>query len=117
MPLIAESLSRSYDDALDSKARTLIDDWRPATTASLVDVMLKDLRPGLPAIRTPTFVVRGTADSRSPRSASLELCAQLPDAHLHEIAGAGHDCSGPELDALLLRAAHDAQIHEAPPPD
>ncbi|MFB7882762.1 alpha/beta fold hydrolase [Microbacterium sp. NPDC056057] len=100
-----------------ARARTLIDDWRSATTEALIDVMVQDLRPDLPEIRTPTVVVRGTADSRSPRAASLDLCAKLPRAHLLEIAGAGHDCSGPELDAVLLRAAREAQAAAATAPE
>jgi pimeloyl-ACP methyl ester carboxylesterase len=93
-------------------ARSLLDDWRPATTAALLGVMVQDLRPGLPTIRTPTVIVRGTADARSPRSASLELCELLPHARLVEIADAGHDCSGPQLDTVLIAAARDAA---APP--
>ena len=89
-------------------ARSLLDDWRPATTAALLGVMAQDLRPGLSTIRTPTVIVRGIADARSPRSASLELCELLPHARLVEIAGAGHDCTGPELDAVLVEAAHAA---------
>lgn len=94
-------------------ARGLVDEWRPATTAALLDVMVQDLRPGLSRIRTPTVVVRGSADARSPRSASLELCELLPDARLVEIAGAGHDCSGLELDAVLVAAARGARSREA----
>ena len=97
-------------------ARSLLDDWRPATTSALLDVMAQDLRPGLPTIRTPTVVVRGSADARSPRSASLELCELLPHARFVEIAGAGHDCTGPDLDAVLTAAARDARA-EAPPED
>ncbi len=89
-------------------ARMLLGDWRPATTAALLPVMSQDLRPELPTIRTPTVVVRGTDDARSPRSAAVELCALLPQADLVEIAGAGHDCTGPELDALLVAAAQAA---------
>ena len=77
--------------------------------------MEQDLRPGLPTIRTPTLIVRGTADARSPRSASLELCQLLPEARLVEIAGAGHDCTGPELDAVLIAASRDARAEVAPP--
>lgn len=109
------------DDFLDSvlaadasaerrvRARSLIDEWRPATTAALLDVMAQDFRPALPTIRTPTIVVRGADDARSPRSASLEICGLLPDARLVEIAGAGHDCTGPELDAILIAAARNAR--------
>jgi len=109
------------DDLLDSvyppdaprrrraQARGLLDDWRPATTAAVIDVMVPDLRPYLPSIQTPTVVVRGTADARSPRSASLEICSLLPHARLVEIAGAGHDTTGPELDAVLVAAARTAR--------
>jgi pimeloyl-ACP methyl ester carboxylesterase len=97
-------------------ARRLLDDWRPATTAALLPVMTQDLRPVLPTIRTPTVIVRGTADARSPRIASLELCELLPNARLVEIAGAGHDCTGPELDAVLITASHEA-AHQPSPSD
>ena len=98
----ADPVRRAY-------ARNLLDDWRPATTAALLPVMAQDLRPSLPIIRTPTVIVRGTADARSPRSASVELCELLPQARLVEIEGAGHDCTGPELDAVLIAAARRAR--------
>lgn len=91
-----------------ARARSLLDDWRPSTTAALLDVMVQDFRPALPTVRTPAVIVRGTADVRSPRSASLEICELLPRARLVEIAGAGHDCTGPELDAVLVAAAREA---------
>ena len=96
-------------------ARTLLEDWRPATTAALLDVMVQDLRPDLANIRTPTVVVRGTADARSPRHAAVELCALLPRARLVEIVGAGHDCTGPELESLLIAASQDARADAEPP--
>jgi pimeloyl-ACP methyl ester carboxylesterase len=91
------------------QARRLLDDWRPATTAAVIDVLVQDLRPALPSIQTPTVVVRGTADARSPRSASLEICSLMPRARLVEIVGAGHDTTGPELDAVLVAAARNAR--------
>lgn len=97
------------DPGRRAHARRLLDDWRPATTAALLAVMAQDLRPALPTIRTPTVIVRGTADARSPRSASLELCELLPDARVVEISGAGHDCTGPELDAILVTASREAR--------
>lgn len=109
------------DDFLDSvfaadapperrtQARALLDDWRPTTTAALLDVMALDLRPALPQIGTPTVLVRGADDARSPRDASLDIVRRMPDARLVEIPDAGHDCSGPELDAVLLAAAGAAQ--------
>jgi pimeloyl-ACP methyl ester carboxylesterase len=76
-------------------------------------MMEQDLRPGLPTIRTPTVIVRGSADARSPRSASLEMCDLLPHAQLVEIADVGHDCAGPQLDAVLVAAALDARAAAA----
>jgi pimeloyl-ACP methyl ester carboxylesterase len=87
-------------------ARAMLDDWRPATTAALLDVLTIDLRPALAGIRTPTVIVRGTEDARSPLEAALGMIDALPDARLVEIADAGHDCSGPELDSVMLAAAH-----------
>lgn len=98
-------------------ARTLLDDWRPTTTAALLDVMVQDLRPSLPTIQTPTVIVRGTTDTRSPRSASLEMVELLPHARLVEITDAGHDCTGPQLDALLIAAARGAHADAAPRAD
>ncbi|WP_243074364.1 alpha/beta fold hydrolase [Microbacterium sp. SS28] len=114
--LIDTMLAADASPERRSHLRSLVDDWRPATMAAVLDVMLQDLRPGLRTIRTPTVVVRGTADARSPRSASLELCELLPHARFEEISGAGHDCTGPDLDAVLLVSAHDAGAEAAPPP-
>jgi pimeloyl-ACP methyl ester carboxylesterase len=103
-------LTPDADPTRRVEARRLLDDWRPATTAALLGVMEQDLRPDLPTIGTPTVVVRGTADARSPRSASLELCALLPHARFVEISGAGHDCTGAALDAVLVAAARDPRL-------
>ena len=114
---LTHPVSEWADDFIDSvlaadapperrrKARALLDDWRPATTAAVLDVMVQDLRPALAGIRTPTVVVRGTNDARSPRQASLDIVSAMPHARLVEIPGAGHDCSGADLDAVLLAAA------------
>ena len=82
-------------------ARSLVADWRPATTRAVLPVLRLDLRAALPAITVPTLVVRGSEDARSPRSASLAITAAMPVARFTEIEGAGHDCAGPELDALV----------------
>lgn len=99
------------DAALERRAmaRALLDDWRPATTAALLKVMTLDLRPALPSIHTPTVIVRGAQDVRSPRAAALEMVEALPDARFIEIADAGHDCTGPELDAVLTTEAAEAE--------
>jgi len=98
-------------------ARTLLEDWRPATTLALLNVMVQDLRPDLANIRTPTVIVRGTADARSPRHAAVEMCALLPRARLVEIVGAGHDSTGQELESLLVAVSQDAHADAAPPVD
>lgn len=82
-------------------ARSLLADWRPATTRALLPVLQLDLRAALPAITVPTLVVRGSRDVRSPRSASLAMTDAMPHARFAEIEGAGHDCNGPELGALV----------------
>lgn len=91
------------------RARAILDDWRPATTAAFLSLIVNDYRPGLSKVSTPTLVVRGSDDSRSPRSATAELCRLLQRARSVEIAGAGHDCRGRELDALILDLA--ARVH------
>jgi len=98
-------------------ARRMIDEWRPATTESLLGVMTQDLRPALRTIRTPTVVVRGMEDARSPLRAARELCELLPHARFVEIPGAGHDCTGPELDAVLVAAASGAEQDSGLDPD
>lgn len=49
-----------------------------------------DLRDGLPAIRAPALVVRGTTDTYCPEPWSREIAALVPRADFLEIAGAGH---------------------------
>jgi len=90
-------------------ARSLLEDWRPATTAALLPVVAQDLRPRLAMIRTPTVIVRGTLDARSPRIASVELSQLLPEARLVEVPGAGHDCTGSVLDGVLMSASREAR--------
>lgn len=92
------------DPGRRATARALLADWRPATTRNLLRQLTRDLRPELAHIRTPSVIVRGAGDARSPRSASVELSESLPNARFVEVAG-GHDCSGPELDDLLVRVA------------
>ena len=90
--------------------RRLLFDWRPSTTRALLPIMRLDLRAALPTITVPTLIVRGTEDVRSPRSASLAIADTMPDARFAEIEGAGHDCFGPELTALI--AAFLAELAE-----
>ncbi|WP_194395696.1 alpha/beta fold hydrolase [Microbacterium atlanticum] len=92
------------DPGRRAQARALLDDWRPSTTAALLDVASMDLRAALPAIRTPTVVVRGADDVRSSREAALDVVRRLPRARFTEIPRLGHDCTGPELDAVMLDA-------------
>ncbi len=105
---LASVYSPTADRARRGLARRLLDDWRPETTRALLDVASLDLRSALPSISTPAVVVRGTEDVRSPHEAALALCDRLPDAELVELDGAGHDCAGPDLDDVLVAAAHSA---------
>ncbi|GAB90739.1 alpha/beta fold hydrolase [Gordonia rhizosphera] len=100
--------SPTADPARRDRARRLLDDWRPETTRALLDVASLDLRSALPSISTPVVVVRGSDDVRSPHEAAVSLCDRLPDARLVELDGAGHDCAGPDLDDVLVTAAHTA---------
>ncbi|GAA1767656.1 alpha/beta fold hydrolase [Agromyces humatus] len=85
-----------------ASARAALLAWRPATTRALLSsLVLLDLRPALPHIEVPTLVVRGEADQRSPWRAALAIARAIPDARFVELRGLGHDCAGPEFDALV----------------
>jgi pimeloyl-[acyl-carrier protein] methyl ester esterase len=49
-----------------------------------------DMRAALPAITSPTLVIHGTRDQLAPRAAGEYLAAQLPQAQLELVPGAGH---------------------------
>lgn len=89
------------------RARAAIDRWRPATTLALLDAMAVDLRGDLPGIPTPTLVIRGEHDDRSPRDASARIVDAMPAASFVEIPGAGHDCRGSALNRVLRGAVPD----------
>lgn len=93
-------------------ARELVNHWRRDTTRALLDVMTLDLSGSLASIETPTAVVRGAEDARSPADASLGIVERMPNARFVELAGVGHDASGPALDEVLIEAAHLAANRE-----
>ena len=49
-----------------------------------------DLRPLLPAVRTPLLLVGGDADRTVPKEYELEVLAGVPGARRVELAGCGH---------------------------
>ena len=85
-------------------ARAALLEWRPATTAALLSAFARlDLRAALPRITVPTLVVRGAQDLRSPFVAAAAIARAIPRARLVEIGGLGHDCTGPDFDAAVVR--------------
>jgi pimeloyl-ACP methyl ester carboxylesterase len=73
-----------------------------------------DLSDVLPRWRAPTTVVVGTRDRMTPRHHAERLVRELPDAHLVEIAGAGHQ-SPLDHEAPVTRAIRDRidAVHDA----
>lgn len=63
-----------------------------------------DLRPRLADIHVPTQVIVGQHDWVCPPAASRALAHGIPDARLHEIAGAGHFPFSEEPDAFIAAA-------------
>ena len=63
----------------------------PATLLRAIrELLAADLRPKLERIRAPTLVVWGDRDRVTPLAAGRALTAQLPDARLAVVPGAGH---------------------------
>lgn len=100
-------LAADADRDRRNTARMLLNGWRRDTTRAFLKLATLDLRPALASMDVPTVVVRGSDDRRSPRAASVDIVTRMPRARLTEIAGA-HDCSGPELDAVLVEMARAA---------
>lgn len=63
-----------------------------------------DFRPGLGAIRAPTWVAVGDSDVLTPPAAAREIYLGIPDARLHVFADCGHlpPLEQPEETARLL---------------
>jgi pimeloyl-ACP methyl ester carboxylesterase len=51
-----------------------------------------DLRDLLPLVETPTLLVYGNADERSPVRVGEELNRAIRHSRLEVMAGAGHEC-------------------------
>jgi pimeloyl-ACP methyl ester carboxylesterase len=88
-----ETRSGLPDSYLKASGRALLSGW--ARRAFMVEqrTLVRDL-PNLEArlhqIRTPTWIVTGSADRIVPVQAPQELAQQIPGAHLIELPGAGH---------------------------
>jgi pimeloyl-[acyl-carrier protein] methyl ester esterase len=63
---------------------------RAALAAGLAILRDTDLRAALGAIRVPALVLQGTHDRITPPAAGAYLAAQLPQARLESLRGAGH---------------------------
>ena len=63
-----------------------------------------DLRPQLSSVKVPALILVGEQDEATPPPMSHELCAGLPDAKLHLLAGCAHvpqlQAPGVFLDAI-----------------
>ena len=60
-----------------------------------------DVRHVLPAVRVPTLILHGSADTVVPREVAQHMAAKIPAARFVEIAGAGHLAFGaPALAAV-----------------
>jgi len=57
---------------------------------SVVGFLDMDLRPGLRSVRVPALVLAGSHDRLTPVRAAREIVANLPDAELVVLEGAGH---------------------------
>ena len=60
-----------------------------------------DLRPALPGIRNPSFVMCGALDQTTPPALARELAQAIPGAAWREIAGSGHCPMLEQPEALL----------------
>ncbi|PIE82858.1 MAG: pimeloyl-[acyl-carrier protein] methyl ester esterase [Candidatus Contendobacter odensis] len=61
-----------------------------ALKAGLSILETSDLRAELPRIGCPALLLMGQRDQLIPAAAGVAMCAALPDARLHVVAGAGH---------------------------
>lgn len=69
----------------------VVADVRPATIARQLSIMADaDLSALLPRITVPTLLICGELDTRSPLHIGRRFEAEIPDAKLVVIAGAGH---------------------------
>jgi pimeloyl-ACP methyl ester carboxylesterase len=107
MPDVERDLAQSPQTLARSFLATLLTDSAPAELADELLAILVDLHPAgalaqahamaeadlrdvLPDIAVPTLLLYGEQDVRSPRAVAGELAAQIPDAELVLIPGAGH---------------------------
>lgn len=74
----------------------------PVSKARVAGLKKIDLLAQLPAIRTPTLVLKGPRDHYVPPAWSHEIASLIPDAVYGEVAGTGH-CSHLSMPATFNR--------------
>jgi pimeloyl-ACP methyl ester carboxylesterase len=88
---LATLLTDSAPAELADELLAILVDLHPAGALAQAHAMAEaDLRDVLPDIAVPTLLLYGEQDVRSPRAVAGELAAQIPDAELVLIPGAGH---------------------------
>ena len=86
---------------------TIMSDIRPAGTRTMAYALAEaDLRDALPTIETPTLVVCGDADERSPLTVARELQRSIRGSTLAVLPGLGHECY------LESAATFDAEVRK-----
>jgi pimeloyl-ACP methyl ester carboxylesterase len=92
------------DSAVELAA--IMSEVRPAAFRAMAHALAEcDLTAALSEIATPTLLVAGDHDERSPLPVAERVHAALPDAQLRVLPGLGHECylEDPALFATVLR--------------
>jgi pimeloyl-ACP methyl ester carboxylesterase len=91
---VVESMTPKFtsDERLQAFARESMEKQQPAAYIGALKAMAErvDSTPLLPSFNFPVVLVHGDADVLIPIDRAREVKAALPQAHLVEIAGAGH---------------------------
>lgn len=101
--IVREELRRAYDPAGFARQIAAI-----AATG--------DLRPGNAAIRAPTLVIHGSADSLIPPACGADTAASIPGAEFMLIDGMGHDLPvalHDDIVAAIVRTAHRERVDDS----
>jgi pimeloyl-ACP methyl ester carboxylesterase len=101
----AEMYARALNEWVEADVPAIVDYLRWCGSPGAVEELAAmnreiDVRNLLPAIRVPTLVVHGTADSVVPAEVARWTSDQIPGARLVEVSGAGHFHFGRGSDAV-----------------